>query len=39
RALSMRSWCLCQICTCGIFSKPKLIHIPIQVALLWNLTD
>uniref|UniRef100_A0A8C9DXV8 Uncharacterized protein n=1 Tax=Phocoena sinus TaxID=42100 RepID=A0A8C9DXV8_PHOSS len=41
RAGSMRTWCLCQICTCGFPSPPNHIPVPspIQTAFLWDLTD
>uniref|UniRef100_A0A667H3L4 Stabilizer of axonemal microtubules 2 n=1 Tax=Lynx canadensis TaxID=61383 RepID=A0A667H3L4_LYNCA len=38
-AASMRSWCLCQICTCGFPSKPGCSPIPLQAVPLGDLTD
>uniref|UniRef100_A0A8C9D6N9 Stabilizer of axonemal microtubules 2 n=1 Tax=Panthera leo TaxID=9689 RepID=A0A8C9D6N9_PANLE len=38
-AASMRSWCLCQICTCGFPSKPDCSPFPLQAVRLGDLTD
>uniref|UniRef100_A0A2I2YZ73 Stabilizer of axonemal microtubules 2 n=1 Tax=Gorilla gorilla gorilla TaxID=9595 RepID=A0A2I2YZ73_GORGO len=39
-AKSMRSWCLCQICSCGfLYSQPDHIPIPVQAAVLWDPPD